>query len=154
MKKSLQEKIFQKYPNLYKQRFLGPFHSPMAWGLCVGNGWYNLIDDLSQKITDIINRENCNICCEATQVKEKFGGLRFYVEFSKGFPEEDWTDFERMCAVEIDELISKAENESFKICEVCGEEGKTTSGGWISVRCEKHQNMSIEEIRKLEEEEL
>ena len=81
MKKSLQQKLFDKYPKLYAQRHLTIQESCMPWGICVGNGWYDLIDKLSQDITDIINKEDCEITCEACQVKEKFGGLRFYIDF-------------------------------------------------------------------------
>lgn len=58
----------------------------------------------------------------AMQVKEKFGGLRFYMTWE---------------TEEIDKLISKAEDESHKICESCGEPGKARSGSWIRTLCDK-----------------
>jgi hypothetical protein len=45
------------------------------------------------------------------QVKEKFGGLRFYIDIVKGTPEQ---------IKEIDRLIGEAENKSYDICLVCG----------------------------------
>jgi len=81
----------------------------------VGIGWYPLVKKL---IEDIIA-----ICpdVEVSQVKEKFGGLRFYIYGG--------TD-------EVYELIDKAEKESFTICENCGsEEDVTTEGGWLLTLC-------------------
>jgi hypothetical protein len=46
----------------------------MAWGFCCGDGWYSLISDLSYKIMQV----DKNKVVVADQVKEKFGGLRFY----------------------------------------------------------------------------
>lgn len=57
------------------------------------------------------------------QVKEKFGGLRFYICAGN---EQIWA------------LIREAENESYKICEQCGEPGELYQGGWMRTLCEKH----------------
>jgi hypothetical protein len=81
-----------------------------------GTGWYELEKNL---IEDLIklgwNKEVC-------QVKEKFGGLRFYIN--------DGSD-------EIFKRIDQAESESYKTCEICGskeEIGRTR--GWITTCCE------------------
>ena len=57
---------------------------------------------------------------EATQVKEKFGGLRFYI---MGGNEK------------IDALISFAESMSECTCEECGRPGTQNAGGWIKTLC-------------------
>jgi hypothetical protein len=55
------------------------------------------------------------------QVKEKFGGLRFYVEGG------DAT---------LEKAIEEAEVASFKTCEVCGAAGEPTKRGyWIRTLC-------------------
>jgi hypothetical protein len=59
----------------------------------------------------------------ATQVKEKFGSLRFYVAGG-----DDVTHA----------LISMAESLSGQTCEICGEAGKMQTGGWIRTLCKKH----------------
>lgn len=74
-------------------------------------GWFPLIKEL---ITDLVelgwNREVC-------QVKEKFGGLRFYI--NKG-------------SDEIFNRIIKAETESLTICEISGKVGELrTDIGWF-----------------------
>ena len=58
---------------------------------------------------------------KAVQVKEKFGGLRFYMTCE--------TD-------EIYELIEKAEALSCKTCEVCGEDGTRRPTSWIKTLCD------------------
>lgn len=79
-------------------------------------GWYELEKHL---IEDLIklgwNKEVC-------QVKEKFGGLRFYIN--------EGSD-------EIHKRIQQAESESYKTCESCGtKEGVGRTNGWITTCCE------------------
>ncbi len=59
---------------------------------------------------------------EILQVKEKFGGLRFYVQGSNDF---------------FDGMICMAEQASYTICEQCGKPGKPRSGGWILTLCDE-----------------
>lgn len=59
----------------------------------------------------------------ASQVKEKFGGLRFY--YSGG---DDY----------ISGIVAMAEEISLRTCEICGDAGKSRNTGWIKTRCEKH----------------
>ena len=81
----------------------------------VGEGWRGLVEKLVEDIIKIAPD------VEISQIKEKFGGLRFYIDYG--------TD-------EVFDLISKAEQESFKICEGCGtKENVTTEGGWILTLC-------------------
>ena len=58
---------------------------------------------------------------KASQVKEKYGTLRFYMTTS--------TD-------EMDKLIDEAEAASATICEDCGAPGETRGGGWIRTLCD------------------
>jgi hypothetical protein len=89
----------------------------------VGLGWFPLIKDL---ITDLIelgwNKEVC-------QVKEKFGGLRFYINSATS---------------EAHKRISQAEIESMSICEVTGKPGKLrTDIGWYRTLCDEEYNKII-----------
>lgn len=59
----------------------------------------------------------------ATQVKEKFGGLRFY-----------YTGGDRY----ISGMAILAENLAERTCEVCGAPGKLREGSWIVTRCDEH----------------
>lgn len=66
-------------------------------------------------------KEPCEVV--ATQVKEKFGTLRFYVNGSDEY---------------VDGAISMAEHMSAKTCEICGQSGKIRNGGWVRTLCDSH----------------
>ena len=59
----------------------------------------------------------------AAQVKEKFGGLRFYVNAAT----DDHYNY-----------ISFAENMSYHTCEECGAPGTLYTDGWHSTLCDSH----------------
>jgi len=118
MNKEHTKELLKDFPSLYKQYKLPPRETCMCWGFDCKDGWFNIIHDLSQKIV-LTDPE-----CEATQVKQKGGGLRFYVTPTKK---------------EVHDLIRKAEEKSFNICEVCGNKGKLRLDlGWIQTLCNKH----------------
>ena len=84
------------------------------------------------------------------QVKEKFGGLRIY--YNMGEPEDspladvdDLTDDER--ELWNMKIVSKAEKESFKTCQDCGQPGQLlNNSGWLMTLCSKcFQNRSENE---------
>lgn len=106
--------IPEKYPNLYKRPVNFECYS----------GWYKLINDLSKKLNKLC-KENDD--CYPTQIKEKYGTLRFYM--SSG-------------TEEMYDLIEKAEDASEKICEICGEPGRLMSKfRWLFTRCELHKDV-------------
>lgn len=57
------------------------------------------------------------------QIKEKFGGLRWY---------------DNVSTKKVSEIINKYEYISMKTCIVCGEPATYISNGWISPYCDKH----------------
>ena len=59
------------------------------------------------------------------QIKEKFGGLRFY---TGPIPKDS----------KIFEIVNKYEDLSYNYCMICGKEGKLYNDGWMSTLCEKH----------------
>ena len=80
MKIELQEKLFKIYPNIFVRRHLPKTESAMHYGIQCPDRWYDLIDTLCALIS--IRSKEKQFICEATQVKTKFGGLRFYVTYS------------------------------------------------------------------------
>lgn len=54
MRKELQEKIYKKCPNLYRDRNKSMMKTCMCWGLDVEDGWYGLLEELSIKLEKII----------------------------------------------------------------------------------------------------
>lgn len=82
----------------------------------VGKGWrplvLRLIEDLFEMGWD------GHLC----QVKEKFGGLRFYIGAGSDG---------------INDRIQEAEAESIRTCEGCGQPGKLRGEGWIKCLCDE-----------------
>lgn len=58
------------------------------------------------------------------QIKEKFGGLRFYYE---GGDEQVFG------------MVRMAEAWASRTCEQCGEPGTLRPGGWVQTLCDKHE---------------
>ena len=132
MRKKLDEKLCQTYQKLFRDRFAPMTHTAMCWGFDCGDGWYPLIDRLCRQITEI----DPDGRVRATQVKEKFGGLRFYITITtEGMPEEEAGS---LCD-KVYALIGTAEGESCGTCEDCGEPGvpMSSSYGWWKTLCQK-----------------
>ena len=118
MNKDLEKVLVEKYPTLYKDYRSKSPGACMRFGFECHDGWFKLIDDLSAKLSkfDIV----------ASQVKEKFGGLRFYIGPCK-IEDSD----------EVFGYIGEAEDLSLKTCEICGNEGELQDQThWLKVRCE------------------
>jgi len=90
--------------------------------LGIGEGWFPLIDNLCSYLQFHIDN-NKKPQLEAVQVKEKFGGLRFYVDNADG---------DQYAVIEFVEALS------LQTCEVCGSEGRPRGRGWIKTVCDKH----------------
>ena len=95
--------------------------SLLCFGFEIGDGWYKIMHDLVTGLAKIDTEKSIKVM----QVKEKFGGLRFYFN---GEP----------AGKEASALVDIAEDRSFNTCEECGEPGKEVPGlGWIYTRCNK-----------------
>lgn len=93
------------------------------FGWEIGDGWKPLVTELIKDLKEL--KWNGTIL----QIKEKFGGLRFYIG------EGSELIFNR---------INKAESDSYKICEECGVQGKLRQDlPWIKTLCEEHYNDEI-----------
>jgi hypothetical protein len=109
MRPELDVALVRDFPRLYRDR--------MCDGFATGDGWEPLIRRLSEKLEPIARETGLH----ALQVKEKFGGLRFYVS-----------------ADGVRAAIEAAEEESFQTCEHCGAAGSTREygGGWLITLCD------------------
>lgn len=87
----------------------------------IGDGWLQLVHDLIEEA--IAAGWDKQIC----QVKEKFGGLRFYTNAA---------------SKEVYDVINKYEKKSFETCETCGEHGtlRKTERGWFFTGCDTCSN--------------
>ncbi|WP_158670671.1 hypothetical protein [Bradyrhizobium guangdongense] len=102
----------------------------------VGDGWRDLLERCCGRIRAAIQADRGAF--RATQIKEKFGTLRFY-----------WTGSLSLSAnAEVQEAIDLAEARSACTCEVCGEPGRLYGPGWLTTRCTAHaEGRRPEEIR-------
>ncbi len=113
-----------KFPLLYADRHQDMMSTCMCWGFETGTGWFDLIYRLSEKLEAEIMKlpEDKRHLYKAAQVKEKFGGLRFYMT----------ADNDAMS-----KLIDAAESEAEETCESCGSKGKGRNHrGWFITLCE------------------
>ena len=111
------EPIEESFKKLKKQK---PIVVPMQFGFECGDGWYWLLNQLMGNIHWYCKNNKIEYPT-IDQIKEKFGGLRFY--YSGGNQK-------------IDGMVSLAESMSYHICEKCGTNknvGRTE--GWITTLC-------------------
>jgi len=122
-------KILQdKYPKIFgaKDDQSEPYG---LYGVECDDGWFDLLDVLCRNIQDHIDHRIAQLKTDeekemlqliATQVKSKYGTLRFY--YSGG---DDYTAG----------LIHMAEAMSGKLCEFCGDKATYQTKGWITNIC-------------------
>ncbi len=85
-------------------------------------GWIEMLDELFSKLIE------AGWDRKVTQIKEKFGELRFY--FYPNVPG-------------LDIIVKTFEDKSSKLCYYCGNPATTESeSSWISYRCEEHKRTS------------
>ena len=104
--------------------------NPMAmFGFECDIGWYDIIHklllDIEKEMHNWTHDEITNF--HVTQVKEKFGGLRFYVA---GVPVSGQAT--------VYHLIGEAESKSYHICEICSKPGKIRKTAWLQTLCHEH----------------
>ena len=121
---------FEKYDAFAKQmeeRFPKMFAEPYG-GFACGEGWWSIIELLCSNIQHYIDWKNkeSEVVPQVTvaQIKEKFGGLRFYYDGGDD---------------EIRGMVRIAEVWASRSCEECGAPGKSRDGGWIKTLCDTHE---------------
>lgn len=92
----------------------------------VGDGWQPIILQVHHRLTELVGDY------KVTQIKEKFGGLRYYYDLPSGVHPEVFV----LC----EHTVQAAEAASFEVCEVCGDPGKPSAyQGWVKTVCATHQ---------------
>jgi hypothetical protein len=146
MREELDRQLVEKYPLIFKNRYGDMRETAMCWGFDHGDGWYQIIDSLCGQIQSHIdwshknhewdlkwNEEHPDDLREvrdpipqvvATQIKEKFGGLRFYHDGGDDI---------------IDGMVRMAESWAYHTCEKCGHPGTLRHGGWVRTLCDTHE---------------
>jgi hypothetical protein len=133
MDQKLDEELVKDFPNLFADRNGDVRTTGMNFGFQCGNGWSGIIRRLAEKLEPLCIKAKKEMTHEelkwygggprVSQVKEKYGTLRFYMTTE--------TD-------EMSKLIRKAEKESEKTCEQCGKPGKIRGHGWLYTACLEH----------------
>ena len=125
MKLELEQQLVAKYPKIFTQYGGDVRDTCMAFGFECGDGWYNIIEALCASIQnecDHINRMYPHqLQAVAAQVKEKYGTLRFYLDYNYA----DNLDESEMAKLGntflfIDGMVSMAEAMSERVCSQCG----------------------------------
>ncbi|UJB64643.1 hypothetical protein YS110_07730 [Acidovorax sp. YS12] len=115
--------LCQRHPQLFRHRDADPQTHPMGWGLRCGDGWFDLIDTLCERLQQETEHGDAPQAV-TMQVKQKWGRLRFAVEPAT----------ERQQA-----MIDLAEALSARLCEQCGKPGQMRSiSGFRTPRCAEH----------------
>jgi hypothetical protein len=120
-------------------------------GVAVGSGWWPIIKSLCDEIDHYTKWRNDNRQrllesnphnqripdqipgVTVSQIKEKFGGLRFYYDGGD---------------THIDGMVRMAEVWASHTCEVCGAPGRSRSGGWIRTLCDEHEEQRQQRMKQ------
>jgi hypothetical protein len=132
MTKELELKLVEKYPQILRDYSGNETKTCMHWGMECGDGWYDLLNDLLEKLDYLSNHSGVQVV--ADQIKEKFGTLRFY------YSTIIKTDLNVEPVVDkiISDVVSAAERQSAYICENTGKRGVSCSRmGWLKTLCKE-----------------
>jgi hypothetical protein len=127
------EEDYDKFADHMTEKYPKIFSKPYG-GFCIGPGWWPIVEKLCDQIQHHIDWNNKNAVAGykdfqpieqvvVDQIKEKFGGLRFYYQGGDNY---------------IRGLVSMAESWAWHSCEECGVPGKSRGGGWIKTLCDEH----------------
>lgn len=119
---SFSKRMEERFPLMFANKY---------GGFAVGSGWFPIVETLCTNIQSHIDWRNTNrkerpvveqVVVE--QIKEKFGGLRFYYQGG------DET---------VAGMVRMAEAWANVTCEECGKPGERRTGGWIRTLCDRHE---------------
>ena len=119
---AFEKRMKEKYPKMFSQPY---------GGFCVGEGWWPILENLCSNIQSHIdwwnkNHEKHPVVEQVVvaQIKEKFGGLRFYYDGGDD---------------QIRGMVRMAESWADHSCEECGAPGTAGGKGWIKTLCPTHR---------------
>ena len=130
MRKELEHKLIERWPTWFDTE--GDIkETAMARGFEHDDGWFDILwrlcVDLEPLVVEFEKETGSQF--EVLQVKEKFGGLRFYVNCRRGDA--------------IRQRILAAREESVHTCEICGQPGELREDRWIKTLCDEHQGVYV-----------
>lgn len=102
-----------------------------------GDGWLPLVEDAKRLVSEYnLKHPELKYPVEFTQIKEKWGGLRLYLNYY--YPE-------------ISDKIDELEEKSFDICEHCGTNKNVKTEwvhGWVMTLCDECRKKEIEKFNE------
>jgi len=138
--------MMSNYADMFKKRIMRDGQEviyPMNFGFEIGPGWRHVLDSLCSKLSVIQGLTGC--VCVFDQIKEKFGGARFYKHTELMEGKEELQDTKLICDI-IDDLVNLHEEYCDYVCEELGTnikpEEKVAIGGW-------YYGMGIEGFKKV-----
>ena len=122
---AFEQRMKEKYPLMLSQPF---------GGFAVNEGWWPILEALCSQIQHHADHKNKQFnefnrgqgCPQVVvqQIKEKFGGLRFYYVGGDDV---------------VDGMVRMAESWAGHSCETCGTPGIPAGNGWIRTLCPSHR---------------
>jgi len=116
---AFEKAMTEKYPLMFAEPY---------GGFCCGEGWWPILTNLCANIQHHLDWKNkkSEVIPQVTvaQIKEKFGGLRFYYDGGDD---------------QIQGMVTMAEAWASNTCEICGKPGHQREGGWIKTLCDEHE---------------
>jgi hypothetical protein len=141
---------YDKFETEMKEKFPEMF-SKQYGGFACGGGWWPIIQSLCGQIdsytkwrnntreAQLVDNPHNSTIPDAVpqvlvaQVKEKFGGLRFYYDGGDDH---------------ISGMVRMAESWAGHSCETCGKPGTIRHGGWIRTLCDEHEEERQQQMKE------
>ena len=117
------EKEYDEFVEKLEKDFPAMFAQPYG-GVAVCPGWWTIVRQLCVAIDYYLDCHKDVPQVTVAQIKEKFGGLRFYYDGGDDY---------------IAGLVTMAESWASRACEECGKPGHQRDGGWIRTLCDEHE---------------
>lgn len=108
-----------------------------AWQELPGEGWWPIIARLDQDLRKVAPDY------QVLQVKEKFGGLRYYTTF----PNANYLEIKD----QVEPLMHSAQAEAERTCEVCGQPGTLRTERWHKTLCDADEVKRQERYAQMRE---
>lgn len=123
MRNELIDTLYQRYPAIFAEH-IRLREERARWTIWCKDGWFDLIDTLCEQLQHWTDTRDAPQYV-ATDVKEKFGALRFVARYKSA---------EQIGALEMAYALST------RLCEECGAPGRlVVDGCQLMVRCAQHE---------------
>lgn len=169
MKDELELKLQKDFPFMEQHRDASERIAYRRWGCECQDGWYELIQELCQEITNKYTDYNMPVDIVIRQIKQKFARLRVYYEYKdtpchfqafdfigsgtsiRFTPENSKESTKQSLRNEIATIIRKYEKKSASVCEMCGAdnaERRNISAYYVRTLCDKCYGAHIHKLKE------